>query len=557
MKIRYVSAFLCIVMVMLSLIGCGGSYVSSSDTSDAMTIVIALITDNIPSEKDTTLVEKAITEFTGRKYNVAVELEFYTPEDYYDEMVKKFTALQKADEDGELGFSIADGESYTINEFGRKEVKYPDTYENQVDILMITDQKMLHEFANNEWISMLDGPDALTSADIEGRLVKKFTPAKIRQFGMVEKMTYAIPANSLYGNYEYLLVNKELYSKYGTVDSKSITDLASISDYLLAIAENEEDVIPLYNIKTLGVHSLNGRDSVIGKHVYDNSQALELSPPVSILDIPSVKSQLEVVGALTDAGVDMPLVTGDVDFTENFGACFVSGNASVKDKYDDDYYVVPVAMPFGTTENIFGSMFAMSSYTSSTERTFKIMSLFYTDSEFINTLLYGVDGEHYTRDNDGLITRIADSGYYLDRYKVGNVFLTEPSADMTAEERLLSANDWAYAKKAAEDMVLTPFVGFELDYTGEAVNGMTLEDLDDHLEMLYDELWNKIAEYSDMVNETTGDKVSFDDYFLTLKRWLRSDPYFNAATNPDEDASISYLAQYNNWFRTYIIPPQE
>ncbi|MBQ8741828.1 MAG: hypothetical protein IJZ03_00505 [Clostridia bacterium] len=560
MKRRYVAALLCIVMVVLTFAGCGGKYVSGGDTTEAMTVVLALVTDDIPSEKDTTLVEQALTEITSSKYNIAVQLEFYTPETYRKAMEKKLTALMALEEEGELPSSIADGYSYTINEFGRKKVKYPTPYENQVDILMITDQDMLQDFANEGWISPLNGPDALGSSEIEGSLVQKFTPQKIRQFGVYQKMTFGLPANSYYGNYEYLLVNKDLYTKYGTLESKSITDLSSITEYLVALAENEKDVIPLYNVNNLGVHTLNGDKSVVGKGVSKNDQAAVLTtenPPSSILDISSVKSQLAVVGALTDAGAEMPLVTGDVDFTKDFGACFLSGNASVVDKYSDEYHVIPVAMPLGTTENIYNSMFAMSYFTSATDRTFKVMSLLYTNAEFINTLLYGVEEVHYTRDNDNLITRIADSGYALNRYNVGNLFLTEPSADMTKEERILSLNDWAYAKQAAEDMLLTPFVGFELDYTGKPENGITLEVIDEHLEMLYDELWIKMAGYSDMVDETTGVKMTFDAFYLSLKNWLKTDPYFAAATSSDENSSNSYITQYKNWFTTYVVPPVE
>lgn len=552
MKKRFVATVLCVIMLAASLVSCNDEYVAPPSSANAMTVVIAMVSDDIPTDEAIQAVEEGLTDITSQLYNIAVELEFYTPDEYRSIMYKKFEKLQDDFYNNELGSSIDSGSTYIENEFGRQEIKYPDTYENQVDILLVQDSTMLREFADNEWLYPLQGSDCMASIDGEGTLITNYVSEKIRQLGVYNKKTYAIPGNSVYSNYEYLLINKELYNEYGTTAVNKISGLDSIKDYLISIANKEEGVTPLYNVTDLGVTGFSGLNTVVGQYISDIDQKTVLTDkfdPKSILDLSEVKSQISVICALGKEGARMPKQTTVVDFTESFGACYVSGTPAILEQYSDEYYAVPVSKPLADTDSIYSSMYGISYFSSAPDRAFKVLSLLYTNSDFVNTLLYGVEDVHYTLDvTRSIVTKVENSGYNIDRYSVGNAFLTKQSTDMTEDELALSANNWALAKKAIDDLLVSPYVGFELDYKLDPVNGISVRDMDEHLEMLYDELWIKIGQYADTVDEASGQPITFDAFYRSLNVWLNTDPYFSAAISSKPENANSYSNQYLNWY---------
>ncbi len=551
MKKRIVAMLLLAAMLVMTLVGCNDEYTSKRSSANAMTVVIAMIADEIPTAEAEKLVEKELTSITSQLYNIAVELEFYTPDQYRAAMDDKMQKLQDADYEGTLGSSIISGESYTVNEFGREEIKYLEPYENQVDILLVTDPLMIREYANNGWLYGIGGSDCMTSVDGEGTLISSYIPANIREFGNYSGSTYAIPGNSVYGEYEYLLVNKALYTKYGTVASDSIKNITSISDYILKVAEKEEGVIPLYNISDMGFYGMSGRNSVIGHYmpgVDQSALSTGIFTPVSILSENIVSSHIETICALDALGAVLPEMTDTVDLSKDFAAGYVKGNPVTIAEYTEDYYAIPVCSPVADTESVFGSMYGVCSYSSAPDRAFKVLSLFSTNANFVNTLLYGVLDTHYTLDITGkMVTKIENSGYEMNRYRVGNLFLTKQSSDMTAVELELSANDWALAKQMSGETILSPTIGFELDYTLDPVDGISVADLSNHLEMLYDELWLKVATYTDALNENTGKMMTFDEFYKSLNDWLKADPYYAAAMSTKKEMPISYYNQYMTW----------
>ncbi len=551
MKKRIVAMLLCACMLVTVFVGCNDEYTAKRSSANAMTVVIAMVSDEIPTDKAIESVEKELTAITSQLYNIAIELEYYTPGQYRDVMDKKFESLQKATLEGTIGNSIISGESYTVNEFGREEIKYLEPYEDQVDVFLVSDPMMLREYADKGWLYPINGSDCMTSVDGEGLLLSSYIPAQIRQLGDYNSATYAIPGNALYSDYEYLLVNKELYNEYGTLPSDQITNIDSIQDYLVAVAENEADVTPLYNVTNLGVTSLSGASSVVGQYLPSVDQTAVFTTPVDplgIFDIPRVEAQISVICALNEAGADMPLQTENVDFTQKFGACYISGTPDTAAKYSDDYYAIPVVPPIADTQSAYSAMYGVSAFSSAPARAFKVLSLLSTNASFVNTLVYGIQDEHYTLSPEGIVTRIVNSGYNMSRYRVGNLFLTKQCSDMTERELELSENNWEDAKKMLGDMILSPYIGFELDYNVEPVNGVSVSDIDEHLEMLYDELWIKVGQYSDTVDPATGEKITFSAFYLSLKNWLKNDSYVSAALSSDEESTTSYAKQYMNWY---------
>ena len=560
MKKRLVAAILCLVTLVGVLAGCNNTYVATDTSTRAMTVVIALVSDEKPSEDARLEVEKALSTVTKQLYSIEVRLDIYTPDEYRSAITKKLEAREEAFLDfTNEDTSIADTDSYVKNEYGRDEIRYPDTYPNQVDILLVNDPLMLREFAEKGWLYALEGSDCMTSNDAEGLLISKHIPEALRNIGVIDESLYAISGNSVYQDYQYLLVDKKLYTDWGTTKAEDIKGLDSINDFLVNLAKNESDVIPLYNVTNMGITTATGnKESIVGQFISDVDQANILSStffPNSILAQSEVKSQIATICNLRAAGGEMPKHTYDVDFSKKFGACYVSGTAETVEKYKEDYYVVPVVKPLATTESIYDSMFGVCTFSSDPVRAFKVFSLLYTNSQFVNTLLYGVENKHYTVDPvSGILTKMEDCDYNMNRYGVGNVFLTKQCSDMTEKELSLSANGWKHGKTALSELLLTPYLGFEFkyneinDFEETAENKYLGTDVEDNLEMMYTELLLKIADFSDTINPATGVPYTFDEFYTELGNWVKNDEYVKAALKTGEGAIYSFRAQYDAWY---------
>ncbi len=570
MKKRFIAAILCLVMLLGVFAGCNKKNVSSSTSSQAMTVVLALVADEKPTDEARMAVEEALSDITKQLYSIAVKLEVYTPDEYRKVMDAKFAAREKVFSDiNDPHYddtSIADSDSFIINEHGREEVLYPEPYLNQVDILLVNSPEMLREYADEGRLYPLEGNDCMTSTDGEGTLISKNISQSLRNIGMYNESLYAIPGNSIYADYQYLLVDKELYNKYGTTTVADITGLESIQDFLVSVAKKESDVMPLYNITNFGSTSLTDADSVIGQYIDAADQETILTKeftPQNIFAVSNVKNQISTICAFRDAGGAMPIYTYNVDFSEKFAACYMTGTADIVDKYSDKYHVIPVVMPKTTTDSVYNSMFGVSMYSSDPARAFKVLSLLYTNASFVNTLLYGVEGKNYTTDAEGIVTKLPESGYGLNRYGVGNVFLTTPSTDMTEKERALSANNWKHGKQANADLIITPYLGFDLkfnemtDFEDSATTKYLVKDIADNAEMLYREVILKIADYTDKLNESTGLPQTFDEFYNNLLKELNSNEYVIAAVAKTDDAALySFRLQYEAWFNV-INPPED
>ena len=96
MKKRLVAAILCLVTLVGVLAGCNNAYVATDTSTRAMTVVIALVSDDKPSEDARLEVEKALSTVTKQLYSIEVRLDIYTPDEYRSAITKKLEAREEA-----------------------------------------------------------------------------------------------------------------------------------------------------------------------------------------------------------------------------------------------------------------------------------------------------------------------------------------------------------------------------------------------------------------------------------------------------------------------------
>lgn len=302
MKKKLVSLLLCIVMLLsFTMASC------SSDTEDpaeenpeetrgAMTLVWALVCDEVPSAETQKSIQDAVNKITESKYTTHVLLEFYETDEYstvvekrleqnaveaekQENAKKAWKRFVKANrtvenEDGstyrveterlyEMFWESfpeyekyvqpeeTTGEDYTeteaeteLNEWGIGVLAYPEPTEYQLDIIYVSGYDNYTRYIDNEWLARLDENLTEKSQILSDKIFDAFLTAVETDIG-----TFAIPNNNTVGDYTYLLLHKELIDKYFYLED-NITGLTSdlCQDFLYDVANSEsENYVPLLN----------------------------------------------------------------------------------------------------------------------------------------------------------------------------------------------------------------------------------------------------------------------------------------------------------------------
>lgn len=549
MKKRLMSLGLCMLMLVSTtsiLSSCKDD--STRETEEPvkpMTVTLNMITDERTTENGIDAVQKAINQITENDLNVHVVLQLYTKDEYHDAILnksqarlddisagKKYSSIGSIDDQKVI--EIADGKYRTVT-------AYPEPYANQLDIFVVTGYDMLTEFVDAGIVT--DVTDAMSST--EATLIAKYVSSKLLGYGNVNDAQYAVPGNSYYGAYEYLLVKKSLFDKY-PYSIKDMTGLASLREYLVDVAENEEGVIPLYNVGSLGLTSVLERDSIVSSFVPDGAVETDTYRPDNILKNASVQAQLATIIACGSVNGDYAKDVDVVDFDANFAAAYITGDAGTPELYKDDYYVIQTRKPVADADEIFSSMFAVSPYTSDVNRCMQLINLLMTNETLLNMLLYGVENTTYVRDEDtGIISRKysndTDSIYIMDENLIGNLFLAWQNDEMSEEMLRVSADNWKLAKQASTDATFSPFARFPLVWNDK------LEQTAKGLNELYVDLWTKVGEFNGRVDPTTGEQYTPDTYVTGyLSTWVGSSPdVLNAVNTADKE---TLAGQYLAWF---------
>lgn len=348
-------------------------------------------------------------------------------------------------------------EATVLNELGVSELKYPDPTENAVDILWLGGYDRYKQYAENEWLSQLDEELSSSSKKLKDFIYPEFlSSAKSLTSG-----TYGIPNNVIIGEYTYLLLDKELLTKY-YYDTTKITSLADIADFMADIVTFEKDVVPfkgtadIYNVHYWSIDTETyevdpSKFSVIG-NVYTNTATLGTNLAFrSLFTQDNYTSQLLTLKLFEENGY---FVENAKD-SDRFAATIVKGGADLAEIYGEDYVMVPMETPHADEATLFGSMFAVGGYTSNVSRCMEIITFLNTNADFRNLLQYGIAGVNYQVNENGTITRL-NRNYMMDLNKTGNIFIAYPEEGM-------SAKAWEYGTQQNLDANVYPTVGFHFN----------------------------------------------------------------------------------------------
>ncbi len=537
-------------------------------------------------------VEEEINQITKAKYKTQLDILYYTEDQYYDILEQKLNnteelvALKKAASSEFKRFSRTEKRNGVTDEVELYELfvaKYPDhapyidapkvavegeedtgvdvypvAAPDQVDILFVGSYEKYMEYIEKGWLSPID-------SQLRGGVAKKLTSYIYPAFlsaAKTEKGYFAVPNNTIVGEYTALLVNKEMCNKYS--DISQITDLSSALSLIKDVATYEEGVDPVWCDSYRGytnvhfwsvdyVTDSNGDEtftidsdkfSVLGAtYNPDYTSKLLLTPNYyafgSILKDESFKNQIRALKTLEFNGY-----YGDEGSTNDFAVGIIKGSGKEIEAYSDKYEAIILEYPVATQKDLFSSMFAVSSFTSDVDRCMQIITYLNTNSQFRNLLQYGIKGTNYELDDEDCASRTSDNLYVMDVFKTGNMFVAYPDAD-----RGMDRSTWTYAQKQDLDVVANPTLGFELqneDYpdlkTIDVVNQAsreferkiaackTMEELETQLTRLPALIEGGNSEYlkeiyqKAMLNTTEGIEYNFS-VFAIYFMWCKSMGY--------------------------------
>ena len=464
MSKRLIALLLSLVMVFACLVGCGKEDDGISDavtegSEKTMTLSMYLVSEEPVSAEQAEKIEAAVNKITMSKFKTKLDLRYFTEDEYYAALDKAFEDTATAIENEEYykdalkeeltGTDTVAEETY-VDEYGVVQLKYPTVEDYQVDIFYISGYDKLAEYIENDLVEDLSSE--ITSAS---KIIKTYVnPQYLSGVDTVCDGLYAIPTNAPIGEYTYILLNKEILKEY----NHEASDFTSIT---CANAEHLLDHVKKYNPDYVPFRSFTGGDELDVSYIryfgvnedgkiddskfsllggsYNSSWTYmtpgEYSRCGKTIEDSSFSTQLETLVRYKENGY----YGTEEDAEKKFAMGYIKGGVEVIEQYGDEYEIVVHQTPVLDTMDLFENMFAVSTSTSSVPRSMEIISYLYTNVDFNNLLLYGIEGENYDftdseelDENDDpyqLVKMAKDNTYVMSPYKLGNIFLAYPTVD--------------------------------------------------------------------------------------------------------------------------------
>ncbi len=496
MKIKILCMLMCFVMIFSVVLTSCSSNTNTEEGEDEadteestrlpITLSLWLPTDSSTTDEAISQVEDAINRLTEAKFDTHIEFHAI-PSDQYEstiegkindindvELAKQAAAesqKQQAIDDaiagilpGERGEEIQTtveeetGEPVetvetAVDENGLTVTVYPEVAEDQFDIFLLKGYDKYMEYISEGLIQSID----TELADVGKKLYSYIYPA-FMNLAKIEGSTYGVPNNHQLGEYQFLLVNKELVEQYD-YSPEELSKFVDCEGFITDIGNQKIDgVTPLLgpvepaNVVYFG---LNGSDefSVIGSQITPDVRYNTKLEPQRTLEIADYTATLGVMKRLESLGY---VGNGDPASTGKFAVGVVSGDAELAEQYKDDYYVYTHACPVADADDVFESVLAVSTYSADVSRAVEIITYINTDQTLRTILQYGVEGVNWELDSTGEeeVIRILNDDYKMDIINTGNVYMTYPGEG-------IPMSYWDYAKQQNLDSATNPYVGFE------------------------------------------------------------------------------------------------
>lgn len=439
MKTKLLCLLLSLLMLMPMAVACGGGNevdINSNvnTTRTPVTLNMWVVTEEETTEEAQKAVEAAFNDVTETSYTTHVNLIFCKEDEYKEILDARFAYADTRFSDPDFKtFKPSKKVETVIDDEGMKVLKYPEANKYQMDIVLILGKEMLDEYVSEGRLTVLN--DSLNGTF---KTIRTYVYGDLLNNSTIGGNYYAVPNNNVIGNYTYLLVNKEMADKYyfspsdftsfGATNAKG--ERLPVAKLIDEIAENEDltKIAPLYGFAEYPLvkyWSADGSSSILAT-LYPDANA-------------QVGMQVSVVNLFDEKNVDYRSFMSEMiyckengyllDGQETFGVAVMEGDYALPREYADEYYISILDYPRVDNADIFDSMFAVTNCTADLNRSMEIINALTCKSELRNILQYGVEGVHYTRDDDGAVVR-KNHDYMMNLNYTGNVLMAYPEEGM-------------------------------------------------------------------------------------------------------------------------------
>ena len=566
MNKKLTSLLLAALLTAGSLVGCSSKAeeedVATADTEQSvrvsMTLTLALPTKSGTTDEAAQKVEAAINRLTQAKFDTAIDLRLI-PENEYQAYIddtlssintkileeesaaesrrKEIKALKAqgvdvsgmdTGDDEETTETVETEEETIVNDLGISIKQYPEVGDTQFDIFLVQGYDNYNSYIENEYIQQLDSELSGNS-----KLLKTYIYPTFLELANVSG-TYAIPNNHPVGQYQYLLVNKELVDTYD-YDPDELTTLLKCTDFIKDIGNQHLDgVVPLLGEVEPANMTYWGTDqsqwSILASQITNTmSYKLKLVPK----SVFSINVFVNTIGAMKELSELGYIGDGTIKDGEKFAVGVVAGDASIVEQYGDEYYTYIYSKPMMTEEDAYGNMLAVSTYSKNLSRAMEIITYINTSTDIRTILQYGIEGENWEYENQDTqdTIRILNNDYQMDLVTTGNVYMTYPGEGM-------SMDYWDYGKQQNIDSISSPYIKFK-GYIND--NNKDLIKQRDDLS----------KEYKAKLDALTY--AEFDDAISEYKKELKESELFKQLTDLENENSVASI--YSTWHDD-LYPPE-
>ncbi len=494
MKKRLICLALCLVFIASAfLTSCGNKSnkeaidnITESTSEQARTLTMWLVTEEALDAATASAVNDALNVITQSKFKTKLVVKFYTEAEYktiLDETVrasedsKNELLLTGTREDvvtDQNGETIPIPEETETNKYGFTVTKYPAVKDNQVDIIYISGYDMYAEYVNNGWLSSLDAELSSSS-----KKIKEYISTALLNAAKMNNETFAIPNNTIIGEYTYMLLDKELMEEcsmdgiynQGNIDgffnSYIFHYVETIrkqygNTYVPIDATYEECLDLLAHYWSINPDTYEAEENVFSFLGYRYTDPATLSKGETVLSFNSLfaddvfcENYVKLGEYRLDGGY-----FGEAAEGQKAAITFAKGDISAYDTYKEDYYPVIVKYPSINIEDVYSNMFGVCTYTVDLARSMQIVTYLNTNADFRNTLQYGVKDVHYQliENENGSVTfkRTENNSYKMDIYKTGNTFIAYPDP-----AKGMDADIWEIGKKQNRQVLIEPLLNFD------------------------------------------------------------------------------------------------
>lgn len=562
MKRRLMCLLLCLLTVLPVVLtacadadksGTEGEEMNLSFTDDtvAMTIVLYSICNESTTDAAIARVQKELNTITESTYKTHIELRLYPEAEYYqvlDQKMKELEAetelkarlaeaanqarkavkgagvttspelkaeeiLLDEDEEGESTESTSDYvEETKVNDSGFAETVYPEATPGQMDIFLITDYTRYKDYVEKELITNVS-----SDLSVGFKILNSYINPLLLEGVKFDGGVYGIPNNHVLGNYEFILLNRQLADKY-YIDVDSIGSMGDLTDYLDLVIKYEKEYTPMVNYGSNLGYYIDNKPSMVGAYI--SSDMFEYNGTQQFVSAISPRllfafRQYQNYYITRYQYRDYITYADSIDGMDNVACAVLTGNIDIRDRYEEDYYVLTYKNPILYQDEIFSSVYAISTYAQNSTRCMEILQLLTTNEQFCNIFRYGVKDVDYTVDSKTGVVHPLDSGYSMNPLYTGNMFKLWQSDAMSESELLLSENNWGLAKNQNGEAALDPYYGFVWEENPDVIKaedaGLKYEDTVPEEEQ-YTPVRDSIAKFDELYQDFLERYEAFEPY---------------------------------------------